>query len=132
MTYHFPRTERLRRKKHIDSLFRHGKRWHGPLLTLYYLPCEQAQGQKHQVLFAVPKSKIKKAVHRNKIKRRLREAYRHHKHLMTEGQGTLLHLGYVYKGKQKRLPTYHTLLQEIKASIEYLNKKNASLKKIIQ
>lgn len=123
ITYHFAPTERLRRKKKIDVLFGHGKRWHGQLITLYYLTCERAESQPHQVLFSVPKSKLKKAVDRNKVKRRLREAYRHHKHAITQREKTFLHLGYVYKGKQKKLPTYDMLLQEIKASIQYLNKK---------
>ena len=35
-----------------------------------------------QVMISVPKRNVKKAVHRNKIKRRIREAYRIHKKIL--------------------------------------------------
>ena len=35
-----------------------------------------------QLLLSVPKKRFKHAVDRNRVKRQLREAYRHHKHLL--------------------------------------------------
>jgi ribonuclease P protein component len=40
----------------------------------------------NQVLFSVSKKKIKKAVHRNQVKRRIKEAYRINKHLLANAE----------------------------------------------
>ena len=76
-------SERLKSKKHIASLFRQGKAHNMYPLRLLYLPCPTLAT--HQVLFAVPSKKVKLAVVRNKLKRRMREAYRLQKHLLVGG-----------------------------------------------
>ena len=43
-----------------------------------------------QVLVSVPKRHLRHAVDRNRVKRQLREAYRHHKDLLPEGQSLAL------------------------------------------
>jgi ribonuclease P protein component len=55
-----------------------------------------------KVVFSVPKRKFKRAVDRNQIKRKLREAYRNHKHdcqKATEVQNTRVSLFLIYLGK---------------------------------
>ena len=124
MTYHFPKAERLHRKKVINTLFRTGKRWYGKFLILYYLPLKAAGNPNHQVLFSVPKSRYKKAVDRNKVKRRLKEAYRQHKHLLPGKKGDPnFILGYVCKGKEATPLSYDLLLQDITVSIAFLRDK---------
>lgn len=74
--FEFKKNERLCSKKIIDQLFSDGKsillypikytffintQWHAPLC---------------QVMFSVSKKRFKNAVHRNRIKRLVREAYR--------------------------------------------------------
>ena len=119
MPYHFPKKERLKRQKTISTLFRKGNRWKGRAIILYYLPQQEQQVVNHQALFSVPKSRLKKAVDRNKIKRRLREAYRQHKHLMTSSPRPPYTLGYVYT--KRTLTPYHALAEEMKASFLFLN-----------
>jgi len=72
------RTERLRSPAAVAELFSQGQSVHTSSLRLLYLEKEQ---QDHPALMAVsvPKRMYKRAVDRNLIKRRIREAYRRHK-----------------------------------------------------
>ncbi|MEO0088775.1 MAG: ribonuclease P protein component [candidate division WOR-3 bacterium] len=65
--------EIIRHKKEIAELKKEGKAVSNEFLTLIYL-----KKDKRKVLFSCEKS-IKKAVKRNKLKRRLREIYRTNK-----------------------------------------------------
>ena len=77
----FPKQERLSWKRHIDQLFAHGRSFVAFPLRVIYLPVEEdALSARASVLISVPKKKFKRAVKRNLIKRRMREAYRIHKH----------------------------------------------------
>ncbi len=79
----FPKSERLCSKNAIDQLFAQGKNLRKGHLLLKYLLLEEAlHEQRIGVLIAVPKSRLKKAVARNTIKRRLRELYRHYRHTL--------------------------------------------------
>ncbi|GAB1416467.1 ribonuclease P protein component [Paludibacter sp.] len=71
----FPKGEHLCSSKRIDSLFSEGKSFSVfPIRCVYRLSKDEEQGVK--ILFNVPKKKFKLAVHRNKIKRRMKESYR--------------------------------------------------------
>ena len=77
----FPKQERLSWKRHIDLLFANGRSFVVFPLRVIYLPVEEdALPAPASVLISVPKKKFKRAVKRNLIKRRMREAYRIHKH----------------------------------------------------
>lgn len=77
----FPKQERLSWKRHIDLLFANGRSFVAFPLRVIYLPVEEeALPARASVLISVPKKKFKRAVKRNLIKRRMREAYRIHKH----------------------------------------------------
>lgn len=74
----FKKEEKLIQKKLIDLLYSQGKSFiKYPLLCIYY----KVVGSKYpaQILITVSKKRIKKAVDRNIIKRRIKEAYRIHK-----------------------------------------------------
>lgn len=74
--FRFPKTERLHRKKLIDQLFTSGQRsFKHPIMAVWKI-CELSETVPAQVGFSVPKKHYKRAVKRNLIKRRLREAYR--------------------------------------------------------
>ena len=69
------RHQRLSSKKEIESLFSKGKSWNLSPIRIIYLVSSKAEA-KNQVLFSVPSRVFKKAVDRNLLKRRMREAYR--------------------------------------------------------
>jgi len=83
----FPKQEHLKSEKQIDRLFTNGNAFIVyPIRVVYLLENETSTidgGNKQpavQVLVSVPKKKFKRAVHRNRIKRLMREAYRLNKH----------------------------------------------------
>lgn len=73
----FSKDERLCSKIIIDKLFAEGKTVYYYPLRFVYLSFEN-QEEKYpiKVIFSVPKRSFKKAVDRNLIRRRIREAYR--------------------------------------------------------
>ena len=82
MDQSFKKEERLLSKKIIDLLFEKGVSFvNNPVRTIW-LEAELKTNSPVQVLIAVPKKNVAKAVDRNTIKRRMREAYRKHKHLL--------------------------------------------------
>jgi ribonuclease P protein component len=68
--------ERLNSEKQIGRLFEEGKSIKSGCLRMVYLFIEDEVPSKIQVMFSVPKKNFKKAVDRNMLKRRMREAYR--------------------------------------------------------
>ena len=78
----FDKTERLTGIKRIDALFKEGESFISYPLRVMYLIHEQSTNAGCSILVSVPKKRIKKAVHRNRIKRLIRESYRLNKQLM--------------------------------------------------
>ncbi|WP_426667806.1 ribonuclease P protein component [Mucilaginibacter sp. McL0603] len=78
-TYTFTKEERLCNKKLIDQLYHNGSSFLCYPFKVSWLINTDTQLFPAQVLFSVSKKRYKKAVDRNLIKRRIREAYRLHK-----------------------------------------------------
>ena len=98
MNFSFPKSEKLKSKKAIKLLFAEGNTVTKYPIKLFYLPIES--GYKTKAAFSVPKHNFKKAVTRNRIKRQLKEAYRHQKHLL-KNDGDLKYLMFfLYIGKE--------------------------------
>jgi ribonuclease P protein component len=72
----FNKNERLVHRTEIDNLFHEGLAFNVSPLRIFYQSRDTA-GIK--VLVSVPKKKFRRAVHRNRIKRLIRESYRLHK-----------------------------------------------------
>ena len=108
----FTKDERLRKKILITKLFQEGSSFFIYPFRVSWLPSIVPGASPVQVLVSVPKQVIRKAVNRNKIKRRMREAYRKNKFILYEflepNQGTLI-LALTYTSKEI-LP--YDLLQE--------------------
>lgn len=96
----FKKREHITSKKTIQELFSRGSSFVFYPFRVLYLPCpEEANtlAPYHQVLISVPKRKIKKAHQRNLLKRRMREAYRLQKELISVEEGTVpYYIAFVY------------------------------------
>lgn len=111
MSNKFHGGERLKSRKEIGRLFgKAGQSLSSYPLILKYAEAEEPRGDfPFQAAFVVPKRKFKRAVDRNLIKRRIREAYRLEKGILGGGaqvqgedeeRGTQYALMFIYTGKE--------------------------------
>ncbi|RNL56686.1 ribonuclease P protein component [Pedobacter jejuensis] len=74
--YTFRKEERLCSRKHLDLLFKNGSSFLLYPFRVSYLFIDEPAKVQAQVVINVPKKRYKRAVDRNLLKRRIREAYR--------------------------------------------------------
>ena len=105
--FSFPKYERLKSRKDIETLFRTGKAFFISPLKIIYLELPSQSGMPPiQFGVSAPKRNFKRAVDRNLIKRRIRAIYRTTKSgwlKQPEGNSIRLQLWILYNGKQ--IPT---------------------------
>lgn len=124
-TYRFKKAERLCSKILINNLFSKGNRVLSqfPFRVLWqFVSPNDIQGPA-QMMVSVSKKHFAKAVHRNKIKRQVRELYRLHKHILyqaLEQKEKSVTIAIIFQDKQM---TPHA---EMKMAFEQI------LKKLIQ
>lgn len=98
----FPKSERLSGRALIQNLFsgRNRKVTKSPVLVVYQF-VERGSGAPLRVLFSVSKKRVPRAVDRNRLKRRMREAYRKNKEALSRNipQNQSLLMGVVYVGR---------------------------------
>lgn len=97
------RSERLKSEKAISALFETGSSLSVPPIRLIYLLKSSPENIPIKIGFAVPKKNFKRAVDRNLIKRRMREAYRLNKYLITneiENANPGIDIMLVYQGQK--------------------------------
>jgi ribonuclease P protein component len=93
-TFGFPKAEKLTGKKKIEELFKDGSSFFLHPFLIKYVPVADAP---HRILITVPKKKHKRAVDRNLLKRRIREAYRLNKALLYHEPVQYFHVGIIYQ-----------------------------------
>ncbi len=76
VSYKFPKKDKLCSHVVINQLFSKGNSFVCFPFRIIYLKTELPFDVEAQVIFSVSKKKFKRAVHRNLLKRRCREAYR--------------------------------------------------------
>ena len=116
--------ERLKSRKLIEQLFREGKSISVFPYRVLYLPVNVADTRLTATLqsgVAVSSKNFKKAVHRNKIKRLTREAYRLQKaglqQKLTE-TGKQLILFFIYTGRE--LPVFLLVKEKVQVILDKL------------
>ncbi len=100
MSFTFPKAQKLKRKRDIDELFTSGKSLSISILRVNYRIINEGSDYPLLAGFSVSKKTFKKAVMRNLIKRRMREAYRLNKHFVADklkGLKLTIHLMFIYK-----------------------------------
>lgn len=98
--YRFGRDEKLKSRKAINTLFSGGNRIsHFPFHCLWLAIPDEPN---IRVAFSVSSRNFKKAVHRNQIKRLMREAYRLNKAMLILNEEKLkgLHIMIIYVGTE--------------------------------
>ena len=121
MDQSFKKEERLQSKKIIDLLFEKGMSFAEVPIRTIWLSSELKTKFPVQVLIAVPKKNIAKAVQRNQMKRRMREAYRKHKHILyqkLQSSNKTIALALVFTGRE--VIAYPELEEKIILSLQRL------------
>ncbi len=123
-TYTFRKDEKLKSKKIIRDLLESGNTLSSFPLKIYWKTANTEDQTNTKVAVSVSKKAFKKAVDRNLIKRRIREAYRKNKHELYEflnerQQKTVLIILYIHK---KSL-SYTVIDQAIKKVLRLLKHK---------
>ncbi len=114
-SYTFTKKERICSKTLFEEIIRNRQSF-----SIYPLKCYFLINRQHtsllpnQIAISVPKRKVHSAVHRNKIKRLIREAYRLNKNILSEGEvesSTQYQMIIVFIGKS--IPSFKTINDKI-------------------
>jgi len=110
----FTKSERLCSRKQIEILFDNGKSANSYPIKVVYMTMSEAVDFPVQSMFVVPKRNFKRSPDRNKLKRRMREAYRLNKsefYGRLDQQEKKIRAAFIYTGK--KLESYTTVQSAI-------------------
>jgi ribonuclease P protein component len=116
--FSFAKKEKLCSRKTIDHLFNKGNAFMTFPVRVQYLFKENPEDVPVQALFTVSKKRFKRAVKRNLLKRRMREAYRLNKHLLYNVLNTRnlqMAIAFMYVANKEH--DYQTIEKEIKKAL---------------
>ena len=97
----FNKRERIVSRTLIEKLFSKGSSQSTSAfpLRVVYMQEERKEGEEPvQILISVSKRHFKRAVKRNRVKRQIRECYRHHKQILAEKitEGQALYVAFIW------------------------------------
>lgn len=125
--YAFPKSYSLKSKKQIDHLFKEGRSISVYPLRFVYLIEDSADLHNSQVpiqlLISVSKKRFALAVHRNRLKRQCKEAFRTERLFFEEqllAKGTRVCVAILYIANKKL--TYNSILSAMQIGIEKMGR----------
>ncbi len=117
--FKLPKSEKLHSFGAIRRLFTEGRG--GFVYPLRYMVyAEVADETKAEILFSTPKKFLKRANKRNKVRRRMREAYRLNKAVLASGTPRYMQVALIYSSKE--VLDYKTIENATKRILENLCK----------
>lgn len=125
----FIKEERLCSKIEIDQLFAKGKIIFESPFKIVFFRMAAENSFPAKMLAMVPKKKFAKATDRNKLKRRIKEAYRKNKAVLyeqTSNEGGVLLIAFIYNSNE--ILSYQIINKKIEFIIKRLIEKNANNK----
>ena len=114
--FSFSKSERISEKKIIDSIFGSGKKFSVYPFDVRFLNQDENSDSISKVLITVSSSKIKSAVKRNLLKRRIKESYRINKNIISN---KLLMIAFVYVSEE--IFTFSVIDKAIKKVLKKLS-----------
>ena len=115
----FPKIEKLKSKKLIETLFAEGKSCSKYPLRVVYATVDFEDDVSLKVGVSVSKRNFKKAVDRNRIKRLIRETYRLNKHIIFNNLEQKYVCMFLYLGKEK--PEFKSLNKKMEGLLHDLH-----------
>ncbi|MCX7727963.1 MAG: ribonuclease P protein component [Bacteroidia bacterium] len=120
----------IKNNKEVTQLFENGKTFvQYPLksVSLLYHSHDLTISTKFKVVFIVPKKYIRKATKRNKIKRKIKEAFRLLQHYLIDPPEKKIYLiGFIYTAKESQDELLDTIYDCTKYLIEQINQEYTS------
>ena len=118
------KNERLCSRKEIEKLFAGGTAVNAYPLKLIFIPREELREECCKAMFVVPKRNFRRAHDRNRLRRRMKEAYRLNKerlyqHLMAQEKAVSIAILYTSRKEEK----YAQIFQAINALLDKLQEK---------
>lgn len=110
------KTEKLCSRTAVNRLFAEGKPAKAYPLRAVYSESNRTYGAAAQFMITIPKKKIRKAVGRVLLRRRVREAYRLNRHLLLpalESTGKKVDIAFIYVSDEAK--SYHSIEKRVQA-----------------
>lgn len=122
MNYRLPKSEKLHSFGAIRRLFTEGRGgFVYPLRYMVYAEHAEQEQMSAEILFSTPKKFLKRANKRNKVRRRMREAYRLNKALLlASNDPRMMQIALIYSSKE--VVDYKTIENATKRILEILAK----------
>lgn len=121
--FRFPTALRLKRRKDLQALFQGSGHLFAFPLRVHFQLLQEQRNVPVQVAFSVSKRKFRHAVDRNRVRRRIREAWRLQWHPLGQrlgDQGLHLHVMFIYTGGEQDT-TYAAIAKGVKKAIHRLS-----------